>query len=34
VSLVAERGDATVATLDEGLVQTYPEWTLLVPATA
>jgi toxin-antitoxin system PIN domain toxin len=34
VSLVAERADAAVATLDEGLVQTHPERTLLVPAAA
>ena len=31
VSLAAERGDATVATLDEGLVQLQPDRTLLVP---
>lgn len=32
VSLAAERPGATVATLDEGLVQTHPERTFLVPA--
>ena len=32
VSLAAGHTDATLATLDEGLVQSYPERTLLVPA--
>lgn len=33
VSVAAERPDAVVATLDEGLVQSHPERTLLVPTT-
>ena len=32
VSLVTDHADATLATLDEGLVQSYPERALLVPA--
>ena len=33
VSLAAGRADAALATLDEGLVQSQPERTLLIPAT-
>lgn len=33
-SLAASRGDAVVATLDEGLVRALPDRTLLVPATS
>lgn len=32
VSLAADRGDARLATLNEGLVQSHPERTLLIPA--
>jgi uncharacterized protein len=32
VSLATKRADATLATLDEGLVQSHPERTLLIPA--
>ena len=32
VSLVAGEADAALATLDEGLVQSHPEQTLLIPA--
>ena len=32
VSLATKRADATLATLDDGLVQSHPERTLLIPA--